>query len=124
MDTILLSIKPEYANKIFDGSKTFEFRKQLAHGSIRRIIIYVTSPVKQIIGEVEVVETLSMKKTPLWEITKHAAGISRRVYRDYFSNCSLAHAYCLGKVTRYCDSKTLSDFGLVQPPQSFAYINK
>ncbi|MFR5844991.1 MAG: ASCH domain-containing protein [Oscillospiraceae bacterium] len=29
MATILLSIKPEYANKIFDGQKHYEYRKRI-----------------------------------------------------------------------------------------------
>ena len=44
MSTILLSIKPEYVNKIIAGTKKYEFRKHLAQGDIQKIIIYSTAP--------------------------------------------------------------------------------
>lgn len=122
MSTILLSIKPEYANKIITGTKKYEFRKHLAQGNIQKIIIYSTAPEKKIIGEVEVVDTLTMKKTPLWEKTKSAAGISREKYREYFCDSSIAHAYVLGEAIKYEIPKVLADFGLTQAPQSFVYI--
>lgn len=123
MSTILLSIKPEYANKIIAGTKKYEFRKHLAQGNIQKIIIYSTAPEKKIIGEVEVVGTLSMKKTPLWEKTKMNAGISRKKFRQYFDRCAIAHAYVLGKATKYEISMDLADVGITQAPQSFVYIN-
>lgn len=54
MATILLSIKPEYANRIFDGSKKYEFRKHLPQKKIDKIVVYSTDPVQRVIGEVEV----------------------------------------------------------------------
>ena len=44
MSTILLSIKPEYAKKIIDGTKKYEFRKRLAKHPVTKIIIYSTFP--------------------------------------------------------------------------------
>lgn len=123
MSTILLSIRPEYANRILAGTKKFEFRKHLALDDVQKIIIYSTAPEKKIIGEVEVIGTLSMKKSPLWEKTKNAAGISRKKYREYFCGCAIAHAYMLGKVTKYEAKLSLTDIGLVQAPQSFVYIS-
>lgn len=52
---ILLSIKPEYAEKILNGTKLFEFRKFFPRDeSVRKIIIYATSPVCMVIGEFEI----------------------------------------------------------------------
>ena len=124
MSTILLSIKPEYANKIIAGTKKYEFRKHLAQGDIQKIIIYSTAPEKKIIGEVEVVGTLSMKKTPLWEKTKSNAGISGEKYREYFAACGIANAYVLGKTKKYDTPLYLTDVGVTQAPQSFVYIDE
>lgn len=70
MSTILLSIKPEYSNRIFNGTKKYEFRKHLAKKDVDKIIVYSSSPEQRVIGEVNVIETLSMKPSPLWELTK------------------------------------------------------
>ena len=122
MNVILLSIKPEYCKKIFDGTKKYEFRKHLAQNNVSKIIVYSTFPEMKVIGEVEVKGTLSMKKTPLWERTKNFAGISREKYRLYFKDCVKAHAYILGETTLYDTPVTLETFGIKQAPQSFVYL--
>lgn len=124
MATILLSIKPEYSKRIFDGTKKFEFRKHLAQYKVTRIVVYSTFPEMAVIGEVEVIDTLSMKPTPLWELTKKTAGISRKKYREYFRSCDKACAYKLGKTTSYKTPKKLSDYGIKQAPQSFVYLRE
>jgi len=71
-----LSIKPEYVEGILNETKKFEFRKRLADKSVERIIIYSTLPIKQVVGEVQVINTVSTSPTALWEMTKEKAGIS------------------------------------------------
>jgi predicted transcriptional regulator len=122
MATILLSINPEYVERIFNGSKKFEFRKHLAQKNISKIIVYSTYPEMKIVGEVQVIKTLSMAKTPLWELTKKEAGISRNKYRKYFADCHMAHAYVLGDVKKYDVPKALGEYGVTQAPQSFIYL--
>lgn len=123
MATILLSIKPEYVERIFNGSKKYEFRKHLPQQKVDKIIVYSTDPVQRIVGEVEVLGALSMKPSPLWELTKNFAGISRAKYRAYFKGCSAAYAFQLGQIQIYESQKTLQDLGIKNAPQSFVYIN-
>ena len=123
MSTILLSIKPEYSNRIFNGTKKYEFRKHLAKKDVDKIIVYSSSPEQRVIGEVNVIETLSMKPSPLWELTKKDAGISRAKYRTYFKGCKNAYAYKLGEFLKYDTPKTLIEFGIKQPPQSSIYMD-
>lgn len=122
MSTILLSIKPEYVEKIFNGTKRYEFRKHLAQNDVSKIVVYSTFPEMKVIGEVQVKRTLKMAKTPLWEFTKKEAGISRDKYRRYFKNSNVACAYVLGKTKKYDQPRTLKDYGLSQAPQSFVYL--
>lgn len=48
MDAIL-SIKPVYANQILAGTKKVEFRKRSFKEKVRRVYIYASVPVKQIV---------------------------------------------------------------------------
>lgn len=123
MATILLSIKPEYVERIFNGSKKFEFRKHLPQKKVDRIIVYSTDPVQRVVGEVDVLGTLEMKPSPLWETTKTAAGISRAKYRMYFNGCIIAHAFQLGQTQKYDVPKTLEEIGVKSAPQSFVYLS-
>lgn len=59
---VLLSIKPEFVEKIFDGTKKYEFRKSLfRRNDIKCVIIYASAPIKQVVGEFEIDEILSDK---------------------------------------------------------------
>ena len=119
---ILLSVKPEYIDKIFDGSKAFEYRHKLPKKAVSSIVLYATDPVQRIVGEVNVIGTISASPTALWEQTKHSAGISRAKFRDYFYKCKNANAFVLGTVTKYPFPKALSDYEISSAPQSFQYL--
>ena len=78
MKALLLSIKPEYVEKILQGTKKFEYRKRLAKEDVSVIYIYSTSPSMKVVASVQVIGRLSASPTALWEKTKAAAGISRQ----------------------------------------------
>ena len=123
MAPILLSIKPEYVDRIFNGSKKYEFRKHLPQVKVDKLVVYSTDPVQRVVGEVEVLGSLTMKPTPLWEATKQLAGISRAKYRAYFKGCAAASAFQLGQTWLYDTPKTLEEIGVKSAPQSFIYLN-
>lgn len=59
MCKVLMPIKPEYAEQILAGTKTFEYRKtRFKRNNVDAIVIYVTSPVMKVLGEVELLDTL------------------------------------------------------------------
>ena len=122
MESILLSINPEYVERIFAGSKKYEFRKRLANRTVDKILMYSTAPIMKVVGEAEVVKTISSSPTALWEYTKKFAGISRDKYRKYFKGCKVAYAQ-LGEIIQYDPPKELSEFNISLPPQSFIYLS-
>ena len=124
MKTLLLSIKPEYVDRILLGTKKYEYRKRLAKESFDKIYIYSTSPVMKVVGTVEVLGSLERSPSTWWEETKTKAGISRAKYREYFKNCKKAYAYQLGEVTVFDVPLALDDLGISTAPQSFVYIDE
>ena len=124
MSTILLPIKPEYAYKILSGEKKYEYRKRIAVHDITRIVIYASSPVSKIIGEVSVSGNLKDTPKKLWDKTKEHSGISIEKYNKYFYDKEVAYAYCLKRAITYQNSRTLEEFGLNYVPQSFAYLKE
>lgn len=124
MSTILLPIKPEYVDKILSGEKKYEFRRNLAKSNVTKILVYATSPIMMVVGEAEVVGTLSLRPSPLWEETKNEAGISRAKFREYFTGKKIGYAYKLGRVQRYNNPLPLSTYNINQAPQSLVYIKK
>ena len=119
---VVLSIKPEFAFKIFDGTKKFEFRKSIfKNENIKTIIVYASSPVQQVIGEFDFDEVLNYDLSTLWDLTQEHSGISEEFYYDYFANKNEGFAIKIKKTRKYRKPKCLrKDFNL-SPPQSFAY---
>lgn len=107
MCTILLSIKPEYTNRILAGSKKFEFRRNVAKRHVDRILIYSTSPEMKVVGSVSVLGVLKDTPQKLWQKTKDFSGISHGKYMEYFSKREFAYAYQLGEVTMFKEPKSL-----------------
>lgn len=123
MCKILLSINPEYVDKILKGEKKYEFRTRIAKRKVDSILIYCTSPVKKVLAEVTVKSVLTESPEDLWKLTQQYSGVDKEFYDEYFSERELAHAYELDLITRFETPKALSDFGCNVAPQSFIYIS-
>lgn len=121
---VLLSIKPEFAEKIFDGSKKYEFRKVIFKDkNVKKIIVYASAPVQKVIGEFEIEAILSEDPKHLWQRTKTESGISENFFFDYFSERLIAYAIKIKNTKRYKTPKCIrNDFNLI-PPQSFIYLD-
>lgn len=121
---VILSIKPQFANKIFEGSKQFEFRKAIfKNPDIKKIIVYASAPVQKVIGEFEIDEIITNDPHTLWQKTKSKSGITEDYFFEYFQDRHVAYAIKVKKVRRYKMALCLrKDFKLL-PPQSFMYYN-
>jgi predicted transcriptional regulator len=122
---VILSIKPEYANKIFNGSKKFEFRRSIfKNKEVTKIIVYASSPVSKIIGEFEIEKILHEDLKSLWNLTKDFSGISEKYYYDYFIGKENGYALEVKKVKLYKEVLCIKETFGINPPQSFAYVKK
>lgn len=124
MATILLSIRPEYAEAILEGRKRYEFRKSRSKDDVRRIIFYASSPRRRVVGAAAVEEILEGSPEDVWKITGAAAGITKEYYLSYYAGKDRAVAYKLKNIVRYDAPKELSDYGICRAPQSFVYLDR
>lgn len=120
---VLLSIKPEFANKIFNGSKKFEFRRVIFKcQDVKTIIVYASSPVQKVIGEFEIEEILNEDLDSLWEKTKDFAGIPEQFFFEYFGEKHKGFAIRIKNTKRYKTPLCIHKDFKLSPPQSFAYV--
>ena len=120
---VLLSIKPEFAFKIFDGTKKFEFRKVIfKNPNIKTVVVYASSPVQQVIGEFEIADILSYNPSEVWRQTKEYSGISENRFFEYFADRKIAHAIKIKNPKKYKQPLSLQDNFNVFPPQSYVYL--
>ena len=83
MYNMLISIKPEYVENIFNGSKKYEYRKIRCKQDIDKIIIYSTYPIMKVVGEAKVEKILEDSPDRIWEKTKKYSGIDLNFYQKY-----------------------------------------
>jgi len=125
LTSVLLSIKPKYADAIMDGSKGYEFRKSLfRNGSIERVFVYSTSPVQMVVGAFEIGGIIHDHPENLWETLHGCAGIDEIDFFRYFAGRSEGFAI---------EVKGPQEFGepvdpwaldpTFVPPQSFRYVD-
>lgn len=120
---VLLSIKPEYTSKIFDGTKRFEFRKVIfKNPNIKTVVVYASSPVQQVIGEFEIDDIFSFDPEVLWKMTERYSGITEAFFYEYFANREIAHAIKIKKTKKYKTPLSIRDDFNVVPPQSYVYL--
>lgn len=121
MKKILISIKPEYSALIFSGKKKYEYRKRIPR-DVKIAVIYATAPIKKIVGEFIVDETLSMPPTDLWHKTQFYSGLTKETFFQYFGEDMIAHALSIKKVMKYEIPMSLGEIGVKQAPQSWQYL--
>lgn len=122
---VLLSIKPEYAQKIFDGEKKYEYRKKLfKRTDIKEVVVYVTKPVGKVIGEFEIDKIIEDNPNAIWEKTKDLAGINKKDFGEYFRSNKKGFAISIKNTVIYPKPLELNELNpkIKSAPQSFMYI--
>lgn len=119
-----MSIKPEFALKIFDGTKKFEFRKSIyKNDSISSVIVYASSPMKKVIGEFKIKDIHKDSPTRIWKQTKNESGITKKFFDEYFQGREKAYAIEIQSINKYKNPKCLKkDYNIHFAPQSFMYV--
>lgn len=121
---VLLAIKQEFASKIFDGTKRYEFRKSIFKDErVKTIVVYVSSPVQKVIGEFEIETVYRGEPEVIWARTKKHSGISKEFFDLYFAERDNAYAIKIKKTKKYRRPKALKeDYNLTFAPQSYVYL--
>lgn len=122
---VLLSVKPQFAEAILAGVKTFEFRRALfRRQDVRTVVLYASSPTCKVVGEFTIDEVLSLAPDVMWGETKAGGAIDRAYFNRYFEGRDTAYALKVKRVRRYRSPLCLrADFGITHPPQSFCYLD-
>lgn len=123
--SVLLSIKPKYANAILSGEKKFEFRrKPFKKKNIDKIYLYSNDSVQKIVGYFKAGKVLEGTPEEIWKKCEEYASITEKEFFNYFEGTDKAYAIKIEKVHKFSNPidpfKSMEDFF---PPQSFYYIS-
>lgn len=75
---LVMSIKPEYAAKIYDGTKDFEFRKVPPRNLDALYLIYESAPVSKLTGAVGFCGTLTFRAKAMVRAIRGLLCVSER----------------------------------------------
>ena len=124
MSDVLLSVKPEYVEKILKGKKKYEFRRSIfKRNDIEKIYIYSSSPIRKIIASFKIEKILKDSPENIWTLCQKYAGISKKDFFDYFQNSEMAFAIEIGYVNSF--QEPIDPYLIIEdftPPQSFYYL--
>ena len=126
-NTVLLSIRPEYAKKIFDGTKTVELRRTCPRVTKNDLIlVYVSSPVKALVGFLKVSHIIKETPENLWLLVGPYAGVSKLEFDNYYSGAAIGFALSINRVRKLNNAVSLEQLKVKWPgflaPQSYRYI--
>jgi predicted transcriptional regulator len=121
---VLISIKPEFAEMIFNGTKKYEFRRAVfKNKSVKTVVVYSSLPAKSVTGEFEIEDVLCEEIDELWEKARHNGSSDERAFYNYFSGKSKGYAIKISNPVKYREPLPLSSFGISKAPQSFVYLS-
>ena len=119
----LLSIRPEYVERILDGTKRVEFRKTRLSSDLKYVVVYCTSPVKRVVAFFRVAAIVHGAPKEIWAQYRSIAGISHAFFRDYYQKSNNAVAIEVDQVFQLRTPIPLRDLDAeLSPPQSFQYV--
>ena len=121
---VLLSIKPQYADKIFSGEKKFEFRKRAFRNiEVDTVVVYSTMPVGRIIGEFSIKQIHQDSPKSIWIKTRRFSGIDEAFFNEYYFGRDLAVAIEVDKLLLYkVPINPKVEYENFTAPQSFMYL--
>ncbi|MFN4023410.1 MAG: hypothetical protein ACK4MQ_01140 [Hyphomonas sp.] len=128
MKSILLSVQPEFVEKIFSGQKRIELRRRFIRDAsdIDYLFIYCTAPISAIVGSaiIERVEELTIEK--IVDERDQYTGIDRERATNYFDGLETGFAIWLSSVQKLKENICMDELpalGVKRPPQSYSYVS-
>ena len=123
---VILSIRPNFCQAIFNGSKVYEYRKRVFKSSdVDKVYIYASKPISRIVGYFTIKRVIDDTPSTVWNLTHKFGGISKKYFLDYFEGLSAAYAIEIDEVVKLdtpIDPKSIIE-GFTAP-QNYCYLDK
>jgi predicted transcriptional regulator/DNA-binding XRE family transcriptional regulator len=123
---VVLSIRPQYSDKIVEGTKTVELRRRFPVSAPQGTLAYIysTSPVRAMVGFAEIKDVLKLPIDEIWQQFEDQAFIAKADFDKYFEGVDHGFVLLFEGARSFSQPMPLSllreqfDF---EPPQSFLY---
>ncbi|MEU3114308.1 ASCH domain-containing protein [Micromonospora chalcea] len=124
--TLLLSLRPRFADAILSGTKTVELRRRPINAQPGTLVIlYSSAPVMAIVGTARLRQVMVSDPQTAWGNHHPALGLQKDEYDGYLDGSPLAYLLHLTQVCTLNEPlhlHRLRQDGGFHPPQSFRYV--
>jgi predicted transcriptional regulator len=131
---LLMSIRPEYAEKLMSGEKRVEIRRKFAKKwKGHRITIYASRPECALVGEGKIEKVVAGEPDFIWEKYHSEIGCSRDDFAKYTDTAKQVYAIVFVDVQRYKEKMPISQLShllnvnpsddYLRPPQSYCTLS-
>lgn len=127
--SILISLKPCYAELVFQGIKKYELRKRgIPCQTDCEVYVYVSSPVRRLRGGFRVGDISSGHPDEIWSKVSKYACVKRRDYEAYYRGHTVAHAIKIANLWEHINPLDLDTLrrklsGFIAP-QTWRYVTE
>lgn len=102
MRPVFMSLKPYYADLVFDGLKKVELRRRVVSKAMNTcVFVYVSSPTMELRGGFRIGQVWSGPPEEVWRSVYDRAAVDRSAFDAYFQGQSIAHALEIKDVWEY-----------------------
>ncbi|WP_421850883.1 ASCH domain-containing protein [Novosphingobium sp.] len=99
VDDVLISIRPRFADAIFNGAKTVEIRRKIPPMKLgSRLWIYVTKPVGEVRGIAWIADIIEGDHEAVWDACGSRTGLARADFNRYLHGSAKAYGLVLRDV--------------------------
>lgn len=125
LTSVILSIKPIYAQAIMAGTKKVEFRKKIFKRPIDKVFVYSSSPEKKIIGFFTIAEITEDKPINLWDEFHKVGGIIKKDFFEYYKHSEIGFSIKIKNYEKFDKGVDPADFfEKFCAPQSYIYLEE
>lgn len=126
---LVMSVHPEYAERILAGTKTVEIRRKFSTARVpATCVLYATSPIQKVVGQVDIVRATRLDPQQAWIRFGQRADCTQREMDTYASGTDQVCALELKNPVRFPNAIALSTIRTwinraIKPPQSHSLIS-
>jgi predicted transcriptional regulator len=124
--TLLLSLRPLFADRILTGTKTVELRRQrVATPPGIAVLLYATAPVMSVVATARVAAAHTGEPEQIWLHFRDELGLTATEFHDYVTGATRATALQLTHVQALPTHLSLAHLRAMRPfhpPQSYRYL--
>ncbi|PKP59871.1 MAG: hypothetical protein CVT88_04400 [Candidatus Altiarchaeales archaeon HGW-Altiarchaeales-1] len=118
----LISVKPEYVEKILNGSKKVELKKFPLKKGVKNVLVYATRPTKKIVCILHIEEVIEDTSKNLWSKFGNISGVKKKEFFEYFKGCKKCFAFKIKDAEKFPEPidpyKIFPDF---RAPETITY---